>query len=87
VFLFSADPLELCQVEWGSVAAQLISGLSRDVQTKKMPLLQCLGCVFMVVVLLEGELSTHTEVLRALETVFLKDLSVLCSVHLSLKPD
>ena len=40
--------------------------------------------VHRVVVLLEGEPSPQSEVLSALEQVFIKDLSVLCSVHLSL---
>ena len=48
------------------------------------PLLHCHGCVLRVVVLLEGEPSP--EVLSALEQVFIKDLSILCSVHLSLDP-
>jgi hypothetical protein len=36
---------------------------------------------------LEGEPLPHSEVLSALEQVFIKDLSVLCSFHLSFKPD
>ena len=51
------------------------------------PLLRCLGCVLRVVVLLDGEHSPQSEVLSALEQVFIKDLSVLCYVHLSLDPD
>ena len=51
------------------------------------PLLHCLCCLFRVVVLLEGEPSPQYEVLSALEQVFIKDLSVLCSVNLSLDPD
>ena len=51
------------------------------------PLLRCLGCVLRVAVLLEGEPSTQSEVLSALEQVFITDLSVLCSFHLSLDPD
>ena len=51
------------------------------------PLLRCLGCVLRVIVLLESEPSPQSEVLSALEQVFIKDLSVLCSVHLSLDPD
>ena len=51
------------------------------------PLLHCLGCVFRVIVLLEVEPSAQSEVLSALEQVFMKDLAVLCSVHLSLDPD
>ena len=37
-----------------------------------------------VVVLLEGEHSPQSELLSALQKVFIKSLSVLCSVHLSL---
>ena len=79
----------------GSVAEQLFSGLSRDIRldsslgsgwaTQGHPC--CLGCVLRVVVLLEGEPSTQSEVLNALEQVFIKDPSVLFSVHLSLDPD
>ena len=85
----------------GSFAAQLLSGLSRDgVQIRALagplkdiqklvpkPLLRCLGCVLRVVVLLEGEPSPQSEVLSTLEQLFIKDLSVLCSGHLSLDPD
>ena len=39
--------------------------------------IQRLGCVLKVVVLLEGEPLPQSEVLRALEQVFIKDLSVL----------
>ena len=49
--------------------------------------LRCLGCVLRFVVLFEGELLPQSEVLHALEQVFIKDLSVLCSIHLSLDPD
>ena len=50
-------------------------------------LLCCLGCVLRVLVLLEGEHLPQSEVLIALDQVFINDLSVLCSVHLSLDPD
>ena len=49
------------------------------------PLLRCLGCVFRVVVLLEGEPSP--KVLCTLLQVFIKDISVLCFIHLSFDPD
>ena len=76
----------------GSVAARLFSGLSEmfdRVQVRALagPLLHCLGCVLRVVVLLEGEPSPQSEVLSALEQDFIKNLSVLCSVHLFLDPD
>ena len=50
-------------------------------------LLHCLGCVLRVVVLLENEPSPQSEVLSILEQVFIKDLSVLCYIHLSFIPD
>ena len=83
----------------GSVAAQLFSGLSinvRSVQVRalagplkdiqRLVLKPLLSCVLRVVVLLEGEPSPQSEVPSALEQVFIKDLSVLCSVHLSFDP-
>ena len=64
---------------------------SESIQTPWLvpkPLLHCLDCVLRVVVLLEGEPSPHqSEVLIALQNVFIKDLSVLRFVHLSLVPD
>ena len=51
------------------------------------PLLRCLGCVLMVVVLMEGKLSPLSEVPSTHEQVFIKDLSVLCSNHLSFNSD
>ena len=51
------------------------------------PLLHCVGCVLRVVVLLEVEPLPQSEVLSALEQVFIKDLSVLCFIHLSLDPN
>ena len=87
----------------GSVAAQLFqvspeifrSGLSpgsgsatqEHLRLVLKQLLSCLGCMLSVVVLLQGEPSPQSEVLSALEKVFIKDLSVLCTVHLSLDPD
>ena len=87
----------------GRVTAHLFSVLSRDVDRVQVralagplkdiqrlvpqPLLHCLGCVLRVVVLLEGEPSPQYEVLSALEQVFIKDLSVVFSIHLSFDPD
>jgi hypothetical protein len=36
---------------------------------------------------LEGEPSPQSEILSTQEQVFIKHLSILCSVHLSLNPD
>ena len=97
----SADPLKLCQFGWGAllhhyfqVSAEMFNRVwalaapLKDVQKLILkPLLHCLGCVLKVIVLLEGEPLPQSEVLSALEQVFIKDLFVLCSVHLSLGPD
>ena len=61
-----------------------LTGPLKDIQK---PLLHFLACVVKVVVLFEGEPSPQSEVLSALEQVFIKDLSVHCSIHLSLDPD
>ena len=95
--LFSADPLKRCQVGWGAflhiylqvfdrVQDRSLAGRLKYIQ-RLVPkaLLLCLGCVLRIVVLLEGELSPQSEVLSTLEQVFIKDLFVLCSVHLSLR--
>ena len=70
------------------VQVQTLAGPLKDIQRRvPKPLLHCLGCVFRVVVLLVGEPSTQSEVLSALEQVFIKDLSVVFSIHLSFDPD
>ena len=70
------------------VQVRALAGPLKDIPRLVLKLLlRCLGCVLRVIVLLEGEPSPQVEVLSALEQVFLKDLSVLCSVHLSPNPD
>ena len=100
---FSAHPLKLLKLGWGlllhsyfQVSPEMfdrvqvwalavpLKYIQRLVQK---PLLHCLVCVLRVIVLLEGVPSPQSEVLSALEQVFIKDLSLLCSVHLSLDPD
>ena len=94
---FSADPLNLCQVGWrvslhsyfqvspemlDRVQVQALAGPLKDIQRLvAKPLLHCLGCVPRVV---EGE---PLPLVWGPEQVFIKDLSVLCSVHLSLDTD
>ena len=70
------------------VQIQTLAGPLKDIQrlvTK--PLLSCLSCVLRIVVVLEGEPLPLTKFLSILEQDLIKDLSVLCSVHLSLNPD
>ena len=62
-----------------SVQVRALAGPLKDIQKLvPKPLLRCLGCVFKIVVLLEGEPSPLSVVLSALGQVFIKDLSVLC---------
>ena len=73
-------------LDWDQVLA--LARPLKDIQRLiPKPLLHCLGCVLRVVVLLEGETSPQSEVRSALEQVFINDLSVLCSVDLSLDLD
>ncbi len=51
------------------------------------PLLCCLGCVLKIIVLLEGEPLAQSVVLSTVKQVFIEDISVLCSIQLSLNPD
>ena len=89
---FSADPLKLCQVGWGvflhsyfqvspemfdRVQVWALAGPLKDIQRLVLkPLLHCLGWMLRVVVLLKGEPSLQSEVMSALEQVFIKDLSL-----------
>ena len=67
------------------VQVQALAGPLKDIQRLvPKPLICCLDCLLSVVVLLEGEPSPKSVVLSALEQVFIKDFSVLSSVHLSL---
>ena len=71
--------------DWVQVRA--LAGPPKDIQRLvPNPLLRCLRCVLRVIVLLEGVPSPQSEVQSAREQVFIKDLSVLCSIHLSLDP-
>ena len=62
--------------DWVQVRA--LAGPLKDIQRLvPKPLLHCIDCVLRVAVLLEGEPSPQSEVLSALEQVFIKDLTVL----------
>ena len=64
------------------VQVRALAGPLKDIQRLvPKPLLRCLGCVLRVIVLLEGDPSSLSEVLSALEWVFINDLSVLCSLY------
>ena len=102
LILVKAYPLRLCQVGWGVslhsyfqvfpemfdwVQVRALAGPLKDIQRLvPKPFLRCLSRVLRVIALLEGEPSPQSEVLRDLEQVFIKELFVLCSIHLSLDP-
>ncbi len=48
------------------------------------PLLHCLGCVCRVIIMLEGQLLAQSEVLNALNQVFIKIISVFSCIQLSI---
>ena len=57
------------------VQVRALAGPLKDIQRLVLkPLLRCLGYVLRVIVLLEGEPLPQSEVLSALEKVFIKDL-------------
>ena len=77
---------QVCPEMLYRVQVRALAGPLKDIQRLvPKPLLRCPGCVLRVVVLLEGE-HLPQSVLSALEQVFIKDPSVLGSVHLSLDP-
>ena len=95
--VFSAEP----QVGWGASLNPMFKSGLKDIRGQvwalagplkdierfvPKTLLHCLGGVPNVIVLLEGEPSPQSEVFSALEQVFIKGLSVLCSVLLFLDP-
>ena len=84
----AAQPFSALQRCLDRVEVRALAGPLKNIRRLvPKPLLRCLGCVLRVVVLLEGEHSPQSEVLSPLAQVFIKDLSVLRSVRLSLKPD
>ena len=72
--------LQRCSIGFKS---QLWLGHSRTLRN----LSRSHSCVVLAVCLGSLNLRPQSEVLSALEQVFIKDLSVLCSFHLSLDPD
>ncbi len=82
----------------GTIGGQPFIGFSKDVWLAQSPgsgwatrghswvvsksLLYCLGFVCRVIVMLEGELSARSEVLSALNQVFIKDISIFNCIHL-----
>ena len=60
------------------VQDRALAGPLQDIERLVLkPLMGCLGCGLTVVVLLEGEASPQSEILSALEQVFIKDLCTL----------
>ncbi len=72
--------------DWFQVPA--VAGPHEDIhRVVPKPLLHCLGCVRRVIVMLEGELSAQSEVLSALNQVFITDISVFSCIQLSVFSD
>ena len=71
----------------GWIHVRVLAEPLKDIQRLVPKPLRCLGSVLRVVVLLDCDPSTQSEVLRALEQVFIKDCFFFCPVHLSLNPD
>ena len=68
------------------VQVRALAGPLKNIQRLvPKPLLRGPGGVLKGVVLLDGEHSPQSEVLSALQQGFIKDPSLLCSVHLSEK--
>ena len=60
------------------VQVRALAGPLKDIQRLVLkPILRCLSCVLMVIVLLVGEPLPQSEVLSALEQVSIKDLCTL----------
>ena len=73
---------------WRAIFRSMLSGfkvLGHSVVPKIF--LRCLVCVFTVIDWLEGEPLAQSEVLSALNQVFIKDISLLGAVQLFLNPD
>ena len=72
---YSYFPVSPEMFDWVQVRA--LTGPLKDIQRPvPNPILRCVVCVLRVLVLLEGEPSTQSEVLSALEQVFINDLSL-----------
>ena len=81
--MFGCGYFQVSPEMFDRVQVRALAGPLKDIKRPvPKPLLCCLGCVLRVVVLLEGEPSPQSEDLSALKQIFIKDLSVLCSVHL-----
>ena len=79
---------QVCPEMFKQVQVWALAGPLKDIQKLvPKPLVPCFDCVLRFVVLLECVPSTQSDVLSALEQVFIKDLCVLCSFHLSFDPD
>ncbi len=78
--------LQICLIDWVQVGAP--AWQFKDIhRVVPKSLLRCFAWVLRVIVLLEDEPLAQSEILSALDQVFNKDISVLCSVQLSLSPD
>ena len=84
---FSTDLLKLFQAGWRPSVNSHFQFSPEMFDWFKVKVLDGALCVVRVILLVEGGLSTPSEVLSVLEQVFIKDISVLCFVKISLNPD
>ena len=88
--MFLKSYLHVSLEELDRVQVRDLAGPLKDIQILvPKPLLSCLGCTVCLDSLFcwKVNLPPQSEVLSVLEQVFIKDLSVLCSIHLCHYPD
>ncbi len=92
ILLLTSSPLKLCQVGWGQMhifrfLQKYLTGfnprlwLGHSRTFTELPLSHSC-CVFRFIVLLEGEPSAQSEVLNALDWVFIKAISIFWRTEL-----
>ncbi len=93
ILLLASLPLKRCQVGWGQMhifrfLQKYLTGfnprlwLGHSMTFTELPLSHSCGVLFRLIVLLEGEPSAQSEVLNALEWVFIKAISIFWCVEL-----
>ncbi len=92
ILLLISSPLKLCQVGWGQmhifrflqkylIGFKLRLWLGHSRTFTELSISQS-SCVLRVIVLLEGEPSVQSEVLNALDWVFIKAISIFWCIEL-----
>ncbi len=90
ILLLTSSPLKLCQVGWGQMhifrfLQKYLIGFKLRLWLGHSRILLSIShscCVLRVMVLLEDEPSAQSEVLNALDCVFIKDISIFWCIEL-----